>query len=161
MIEHLRRYALGTMAAREPDMIIGPIEYGIPKYLERWHLWRTRATSGYLHRYLGSDPGRELHDHPWVSASVCLQGALIEDRIDGCGRVIVAGQIVVRRARFAHRLRIEYDGHEPDINHDPLTLFLTGPKFRDWGFHCPSGWKPWQDYVDAQNTGQVGVGCGE
>ena len=76
MIEHLRRWAIGTMAAREPDMIIGPVEYGIPKYLERWHLWRTRATSGYLHRYLGSDPGRELHDHPWVSAAVRVRVAI-------------------------------------------------------------------------------------
>ncbi|WP_165421915.1 hypothetical protein [Pseudoxanthomonas winnipegensis] len=40
------------------------------------------------------------------------------------------------------------------------TLFLFGPKRREWGFHCEGkGWVPWQEFTAAGKPGEVGKGC--
>lgn len=43
------------------------------------------------------------------------------------------------------------------------TLFITGPKVREWGFHCPKGWRHWRDFCGVP-TGEargdeIGKGC--
>jgi len=38
---------------------------------------------------------------------------------------------------------------------------MTGPRVREWGFHCPNGWRHWKDFVSQENKGEQGVGCGE
>lgn len=63
-----------------------------------------------------------------------------------------AGDVVFRCASTPHRLEI--DGNAC------VTLFLTGPKVRAWGFHCPQGWKHHRDYVaNAKGVSTVGAGC--
>jgi len=45
------------------------------------------------------------------------------------------------------------------------TLFITGPRYRQWGFHCPKAWKHWKGFVffpegDARRgRSEVGPGC--
>mgnify|MGYP000066528385 CR=1 FL=1 len=39
------------------------------------------------------------------------------------------------------------------------TLFLTGPFRREWGFHCPQGWRHWRDFTSGANGERVGKGC--
>jgi hypothetical protein len=49
-------------------------DHGIP-YLERYYLWTVFGTRMYLHRFIGSDPDRGLHNHPWRWAiSIVLSG---------------------------------------------------------------------------------------
>ena len=44
-------------------------------YLERYYLFTLLGVRFYLHRFVGSDPARGLHDHPWPWAgSVVLSG---------------------------------------------------------------------------------------
>ena len=53
----------------------------------------------------------------------------------------------------ADRIRIE-------LHNGPCwTLFINGAKLRNWGFHCPKGWRPWQQFVDDRDHGSVGRGC--
>lgn len=41
-----------------------------------------------------------------------------------------------------------------------ITLFITGPRVREWGFWCPKiGWRHWRVFTDPDNTGQIGRGC--
>lgn len=138
-------------ARRPPDMVIGD------DYLHRWYVIpRNRWFNVYLHEYHGSDDDRALHDHPWPSLSWLLRGTLGEitdPSGDYPARVIHAGQWRFRRPTFAHRLFLIR--REPA----PLTLFITGPKVRTWGFHCPQGWRPWRKFVDPDNPGQPGPGC--
>lgn len=134
---------------RKPDFIIGP--HGLP-YLRRWWVIpRNRFFNIYLHQILKSDDDRALHDHPWINCSILLRGSYRE--ITPRGEFVrKAGSLVFRRAKSAHRLVVE-DGAEV------WTLFITGPVIREWGFHCPKGWRHWKQFVNERDTGQVGRGC--
>jgi len=132
---------------RKPDMDIGP------GYMHRWYLIpRNRFFNIYLHKIIRSDDDRALHDHPWWSVSLLLKGKLLEllkDRERFPKRFIP----VVRSAELAHRL-VVLDG--------PVwTVFITGPRIREWGFYCPKGWVHWKIFTKPGSTGEVGKGCGE
>lgn len=134
---------------RTPDFIIGdPID----PYMKRWWIIpRNRLFNIYLHRILKSDDDRAKHDHPWASMSLILGGRYVE-ALDGGDHERLAGDIVFRRAITAHRLIIPPSG-------SALSLFITGPTVRTWGFHCSKGWIPWQEFCEPTNKGQIGRGC--
>lgn len=53
-------------------------------YLERYYICTLFGVRFYLHRFVGSDPARGLHDHPWAWArSIVLSGWYFEERRDG------------------------------------------------------------------------------
>lgn len=138
---------------RAPDFIIGPKD---DPYLLRWHLLpRNRWFSIYLHRFLKSDDDRALHDHPYYNASILLRGRYLEHLPAGTVKQRRAGQIVVRSAVAAHRIEL-LPGSKA-----VWTLFVTGPRIREWGFLCPRGWVHWKDFTDARDGGLVGKGCNE
>lgn len=146
-LEDMQAWAARIMQ-REPDFIIGD------NYLRRWWVIpRNEQFNVYLHEILRSDDDRALHDHPWANSSWVLDGAYIEHL--PCGGKVTrrAGDFVTRDAEALHRLEIPEGGRA-------LSLFITGPKVREWGFACPQGWRHWRDFV-GEDTGQVGRGCGE
>jgi hypothetical protein len=68
MIRHL----LLAISGRLPCRIISD---GDQPYLERYYLCTVFGVRFYLHRFVGSDPDRGLHDHPWPWAfSIILAG---------------------------------------------------------------------------------------
>jgi len=146
---------------RPPDFVIGGDK---TPYLRRWYLIpRNRFCNVYLHHVLRDDDDRALHDHPWPSVSLMLAGALGEVYRDRHGstrsRVFFAGHLVLRDARFAHRLFLFKDRSSP---REAWTLFLTGPRLREWGFHCPHGWRHWKEFTahaDTGNSAITGRGC--
>ena len=107
----------------------------------------------YYHRILRDDDDRALHDHPWPSFSIMIKGQLREVLEDG-PRVVLAGDCIYRGPEMAHRLEL-IDGQPAE------TLFITGPRVREWGFHCPKGWVHWQDFTAPGDSSQIGRGCGE
>jgi len=146
---------IGTAHRRPPDFIIGTPAR--PYLLRWWLIPRNRLANAYLHCFLRSDDDRALHDHPWSNASLLLRGEYTEHTIAAGGvhrrEVLRAGQVRVRPSgRFAHRVEL----HAGEC----WTLFLTGPVYRDWGFHCPdAGWVPWEQFTAQDNRGAVGRGC--
>lgn len=57
-------------------------------YLERYFLFSVLGFTCYLHRFVGSDPDRGLHDHPWpYAASLIVAGTYIEERQAGPRKV--------------------------------------------------------------------------
>lgn len=139
----------------EPDVIIGR------GYLHRWYLTsRTDGPNLYLHRFLGSDDDRALHDHPWESKSIVIAGEMIEHvgrpGVEFVGwtqqRRYTAGAMVERTAETPHRIEIPEAG-------ECWTLFVTGPKRREWGFWCEHGWRHWSEFVDPNDPNQTGRGC--
>lgn len=143
-------------ARRPPDVVIGGEDN---PYLRRWFIIpRNPVFNIYLHRFLRSDDDRALHDHPWWNLSILLQGRYVEHSIaaGGIHRHIErkAGDFKFRFARAAHRIEL--------IDGPCWTLFITGPRLRNWGFHCPKGWVPWQIFTNPADGGRtVGPGCGE
>lgn len=141
---------------RAPDVAIGGSD---DPYLRRWYLWpRNRVCNAYLHQVLRDDDPQALHDHPWPSVSILLSGRLGEIWRAGDGRhrwrEARPGVPVWRSARFAHRLVLPGGGVA-------WTLFLTGPRLRDWGFWCPQGWRHWREFTAPGDSGRIGRGCGE
>ena len=135
---------------REPDFKIGPPDD--PYMLRWWLIPRNEAFNVYYHRILHDDDDRALHDHPWPSFSVMMTGAIREITPEG-PRILLKGDCIYRGPDMAHRLEL--------VRGEPAeTLFITGPRVREWGFHCPKGWVQWRDFV-GENIGEVGRGCGE
>ena len=126
---------------RTPSKVIGT------DYLTRWYVIpRNRMFNMYLHHVTGDDPDTNLHDHPWVfNSSVVLRGKILEE-MPAKNRILETGSFTTRLGRAPHRLVL----HTPDS----LTLFITGPKIRKWGFYTPPGWVNSKAYLRADGNGR-------
>lgn len=153
---------------RSPDLVIGE------EYLARWWLVKnvraddsglefflhesTRSSrwfNVYLHCVTRSDDDRALHDHPWLNMSIILAGVYREVYADRA-KIRPAGAIVFRLGSTAHRLEV--------VQGPVWSLFITGPKYREWGFRCPNGWRHWKEFTQYEQNGdstRIGRGCGE
>lgn len=155
------------MNSRAPDFVIGPKDD--PYMLRWWAIPRNRFFNIYLHHILHDDDDRALHDHPWPSLSLMVEGGVFEtyatDQVDDFGkridrrRWVAPGKWIYRGPNFAHRLELASYNHKPA--EPATTIFMTGPRMREWGFLCPQGWRHWKDFVSQENKGEQGVGCGE
>ncbi len=124
-------------------------------YLQRWHLIpRNRWCNIYLHRFIASDDAT-CHDHPWGFTSVLLRG--VYDEVQPHRTTTRrAGSIAVRRAQHRHSVRLRRDASGREV--PCLSVIITGPRIREWGFWCPgrSGadrFVPWRQFGPG--------GCGE
>jgi hypothetical protein len=135
--------------AWEPHFIIGSPDN---PYMHRWYLIPRNPWCGvYLHKFLRDDDDGALHDHPWPSLSLVVKGAYIEQTNEG-RRLYRAGSLIRRSATYTHRVEL--------VDGKPCwTLFITGPRCREWGFHCPQGWIHWKAFTAAGQPGQIGKGC--
>lgn len=162
---------------RKPDFIIGGVDN--PYMLRWWVIPRNRFFNIYLHKFLRDDDDRALHDHPWCSCSIILKGGYMEhvpaypEVWPDIKKIKVyfrkRGDITFRKPSSAHRIELHRDTNGDPTNPRILqmrppaipawTLFITGPRVRDWGFHCPKGWRHWKDFTSPHDTGSVGKGC--
>lgn len=158
---------------RQPDFLIGP-DANDP-YMRRWWIIpRNKIFNIYLHHMRHDDDDRAPHDHPWWSLSLCLDGHIEEheliqedqDFAEWLGPVL--GQNMPQEFRINHIRKGDWKWRGKEYAHflklpegDAWTLFITGPKIRKWGFHCPKGWLPWDKFVDPTDPGKPGRGCGE
>lgn len=152
VLKRMRR----VMVRRAPDFVIG----GQDPYLRRWWIIpRNQVFNVYLHEFLRDDEDRACHCHPWISLSLSLNHTMDEvwlDRKYGVTverrRTVAPGTLLFRRAKFAHRMIVPTRGS--------LTLFITGPRVREWGFWCEGvRFVPWKEFVDDRDRGLVGRGC--
>ena len=120
-------------------------------YLERYHLLRLPfGYRVYLHRFVASDPGRGLHNHPWRHAvSLLLSGRYEETRMLSASednaiqrRTIRAGRLNYISAAVYHRINIE-PGREC------WSLFIHAPRSSDWGFLRNDGYRDHNEVVTA------------
>lgn len=121
-------------------------------YLERYYLFlkdRNRFPFNvFLHKFLKSDPD-DVHDHPWPYATLILKGGYYEwtpifnSKGEKLGETAVwrgPGSFRVCGASSYHRIELD-----PDV--ECWTLFMPGPKQREWGFLTKGKWVQWQDYL--------------
>lgn len=152
LAKRLKPWVMARMANELPTQIIGRDR---EPYLLRWVLWqrqngrKTKLGNIYLHKILRPDHD-VVHDHPWWSISIVLEGPLSEVRRTRHGDVkrhFSDGDIVIRSPWAKHALYLPQ-------GYPALTCFIVGPKIRRWGFHCPTGWQHWRQF-DRQG------GCGD
>ena len=121
-------------------------------YLERYYLFlkdRDRFPFNvFLHKFLKGDPD-DVHDHPWPYATLILKGGYYEwlPQFDSKGNKIAEmcvwrgpGSFRVCRANSYHRIEL-------DPNVTAWTLFMPGPKKRDWGFLVNNKWIQHEQYL--------------
>lgn len=143
---------IARLTRRPPDFVIGG---GERPYLRRWYVIpHNRVCNVYLHHFLRSDDDRALHTHPWANLSILLRGAYREHTPGGGVSDLTAGHWKFRRSgNMAHRI---------ELTAGPCwTLFVTGPKYQEWGFLCPRGFVHWKEFTAADDEGSVGKGCGD
>lgn len=119
-------------------------------YLERYHLLRLPfGYRVYLHRFVASDPGRGLHNHPWRHAlSLVLCGSYQETRMLDASADNVLHNRWLGPWRFNfisgdvfHRVNIPADT-------ECWSLFIHAPKTRDWGFIQRQGYRDHNEIVE-------------
>jgi hypothetical protein len=145
---------------RKPDLTIGPAD---DPQTERWHLFRWRGIQVAIHKWHRSDTDRALHDHSADNISVLLWGRYREwfSHAWEAPRWKLRWPLIpyFRKAETAHRVELHRGA--------PVwTLWIRFKPRREWGFHCPKGWRHWKEYVAEREgyyqTGHstVGKGCG-
>jgi hypothetical protein len=96
-----------------------------------------------LHHIVLSDQDG-FHDHPWWYFTLILKGGYYEHRpIEQGGSIWRGpGHFRISRPDSLHKLELPYPGASA------WTLFIKGPKVREWGFIRPDGqWEYWRTYL--------------
>lgn len=126
------RPLLYQLTNRLPARVIND---GNAPYLERYYVGTVFGVRFYLHQFVGSDPDRGLHDHPWPWAfSVILAGSYLEETRAGTKPVrwfnFLTGDSfhrVILKERYGRKLPV-------------WTLFAhRAKKTKRWGFLRPGG----------------------
>lgn len=148
-----------TLLSGRPHFVIGGAD---SPYMLRWYVIpRNPIFNIYIHKFLRDDDDRALHDHPWWFVSLILKGGYTEivPSPDGWGNIALARNflsLAFRRATHRHRVILR---HKNGQTVPCWTLIVTGRKYRTWGFWCPKGFVPWHEFVDQNDSGNVGRGC--
>lgn len=134
-------------------------------YLIRYHLIpNNKYLNIYLHNFLGSDLDEALHDHPWPSIGVLLNGCYnehvpknLKEWYAGSRETKIIKRYpfipVYRSADTIHRIEL--------IDNKPVwTLFITGKWTRNWGFWCSFGFVDNENFLTKDGT-SVGKGCNQ
>jgi hypothetical protein len=146
---------IARVQRRQPDFVIGATSD--PYLLRWWTIPRNVVFNVYAHCFMRSDDDRAHHDHPWLfNMSIILRGECTEHTITAGGAlvrtVLRAGDWKFRWGKAPHRIEL-HDG-------PCWTLFITGPRVREWGFYCMErGWIHWKRFTAADDPGTIGSGC--
>jgi hypothetical protein len=121
-------------------------------YLERYYVFlkdrKWFPFNVFVHKFLKSDPD-DVHDHPWPYATLILKGGYYEwvPVFDSAGKKIAEmchwrgpGHFRVCNSNSYHRIELD-----PDIT--AWTLFMPGPKQREWGFLVKNKWVHNEEYL--------------
>jgi hypothetical protein len=121
-------------------------------YLERYYVFLKDRDNFpfniFLHRFLCSDPD-DVHDHPWPYATLILKGGYWEwipqfnsqgQKMGEIAKWRAPGHFRICSAKSYHRIELD-----PDV--ECWTLFMPGPKQRDWGFLVRNKWVQWEQYL--------------
>lgn len=132
------------------------IGQGPETYMERWWLkmWTAEdPISIRLHYIRRSDTDRAMHDHPWATTSIILDGHFVEvtpedqkqepakDRTNYKMIRYEQGSVISRKPTDRHRLIVPPGG--------VWTMFFMGAYEQMWGFYDMDLNKkvPWREYL--------------
>lgn len=126
-------------------------------YLERYYLFLKERSSFpfniFLHKFLKSDPD-DVHDHPWPYATLILKGGYWEwiPEFNAAGEKI--GEVRKWRGPGHFRISSATSYHRVELGNDVecWTLFMPGPKQREWGFLVQDQWVQWEQYLKQRKT---------
>lgn len=118
-------------------------------YLTRWHLLKLPFCRVFLHRIWRKDHDRDPHNHPWPwGLSLILWGAYEELRTEH-------GRWVLQQVRWLNWIGSHVYHRILDVKPNTWTLFITGPRTREWGFHTEQGHVDWRTYLGLPEDYQI------
>lgn len=130
-------------------------------YLIRYYVLKSRWCNIFIHQFLRSDRD-DLHDHPWNFCTYLVSGSYTEKmrvyahNSDGSylsyhddltRRTTESNRFVFRKATDQHQVIVDQDLKEKDKDKAALTLFISGPTKREWGFIKDNKWVEWREYL--------------
>ena len=138
-------------------------------YLIRYYLVRSKYMNLFIHQFLRSDIDH-LHDHPWYFMTYLVQGSYSERKWNDEKEMIEVtrrsnkssncrvfrdcslrqNRLIFRRPTDQHQVVVDVDLKREQKDQAPLTICLTGPVHREWGF-----WKETPAVWDKQNDGVI------
>lgn len=108
----------------------------VPKYenpydFVRYGLMSSEIENIYIHQFVRGDR-EDPHCHPWPNISIIIDGYYTEHIYDIDSNFIesihaMPGDIIFRQANAVHAI--------VDASPYCTTLFISGPKEKDWGFY--------------------------
>lgn len=123
-------------------------------YMIRYLLVNTPFFNFYIHRFLRSDHDVP-HSHPWNFLTYVVDGEYYEHKYETQGVMNESstdfmevinhrkkGSVVTRVASDVHKVVVKESISVMEKERAPLTICITGPKEREWGF-----WKGIQSYA--------------
>lgn len=124
---------------------------GLQPYMERYYLLfkdklgedelaKALPFNLMIHKICLSDPD-DLHDHPWWYATLILKGGYWEITPEG-KYWRGAGHFRMRPPHSLHRLEV------PENSQGSWSLFLRGPKLKNWGFVKQGKWIEHRNYLE-------------
>jgi hypothetical protein len=125
-----------TDEGRKSDFVPGPPMH---EFFRRWWIIRpNRFFNIFLHYWMYGDQDGSLHNHSFPSISVILWGKyteLLRVYVDSSGweplpLLRQEGDVIFRSSKTPHRV-IDCYGC--------ISLFITGPRIRKWGFFNSNG----------------------
>jgi len=112
-------------------------------YLIRYLLVQSNLMNIYIHRFLRSDHDVP-HDHPWDFLTYVVDGEYVEAKFAGwkseykyptmVHKARRKGSIAFRKATDIHKVKVQYHLPIEEKEQAPLTICITGPRRRVWGF---------------------------
>ena len=115
-------------------------------YLTRWQLFKCKWFRVLLHQIHKADKDRHLHNHPWPWAvSLVLRGGYREisnPALLSCTlnhKEHNAPTLNVLNGLMYHRIT--------EVRPNTFTLFIAGPRSKDWGFNVDGEHVPSRTYL--------------
>lgn len=130
---------------------IGPLRFSksiiqtddLTRYLTRYIIeFGERRSSIRLHIFTGPDHDPCFHDHPWWFVTFVLWGGYVERFAGKFGeqRECKVRWFGFRPRMFRHRITTL-------LRKTVVTLIITGPIEREWGFYTDNGWMNWKVFT--------------
>lgn len=116
-------------------------------YLYRWTLLSTPWFKVYLHRFVGDDWSKDLHDHPKRFVTIGLKGGYVERTPSGA-QTWTAPWVRSFPAEHTHRV-------EEIIGKECWTVAIVFKTVRKWGFYANGKWVHWRAYVDSERADEM------
>jgi hypothetical protein len=129
-------------------------------YLERYYVFlkdrKWFPFNIFLHKFLKSDPD-DVHDHPWPYATLILKGGYYEwvAKFNALGEKVSEERVWRGPGHFRVSAATSYHRIELCEGLDCWTLFMPGPKVREWGFSVNNQWIHWERYLEIKKLNSV------
>jgi len=122
-------------------------------HFKRFAIIECSLFSIYIHHIYKADEDKHLHDHPWNYYSIILNGSMEEDSLttDKNGiyrRLLKTFDTSYQKAERFHKI---YSLPDNKL----ISLFFTGPRFREWGYNVDGKWVDNVTYRKRKNENKL------